>query len=281
VPDKPKEAAGYRPEDSELALQVCLTLATALGDLMAEIVIVGGLVPLLWRDSGQLDTGAPPPVGTVDLDLGLSESLLEEGRYMEMAERLRRAGFIPDTNAAGRVTPQRWTVGDGGPTIDFLIDPLGADDRPGRVKHLDAQRQFAAIAVRGVSLAMSSSVGQTLEGITHRGEKATRAVCVCNPGVFVVLKALAFRGRGEPKDAHDLYYALRYSLSGPEEIGLQLNALGTRPEVVQALAVLRADFESIDHAGPIRVAEFLAEPRSEELRADVVAFVRAFLRGAS
>ncbi len=125
---------------------------------------------------------------------------------------------------------------------------------------------------------MTSSVGQTLEGITHRGERAARAVCVCNPGAFVVLKALAFRGRGESKDAHDLYYALRYCRSGPEDIGRRLSAFGKRPEVVQALGVLREDFDSIDHAGPGRVAEFLAEPRSEELRADVVAFVRTFLR---
>ena len=32
---------------------------------------------------------------------------------------------------------------------------------------------------------------------------------MCGPGAFVVLKALAFRDRGEPKDAYDLVYVLR------------------------------------------------------------------------
>jgi predicted nucleotidyltransferase len=41
------------------------------------------------------------------------------------------------------------------------------------------------------------------------GERASREIWVCGPGAFVVLKALAFRTRGENKDAYDLYYVIR------------------------------------------------------------------------
>ena len=45
MPDKPATAAGYRSEYLDLVRATCLYVATKLGDLMDEIVIVGGLVP--------------------------------------------------------------------------------------------------------------------------------------------------------------------------------------------------------------------------------------------
>jgi predicted nucleotidyltransferase len=49
----------------------------------------------------------------------------------------------------------------------------------------------------------------TLAGDTLKGERVSRTIPVCGPAAFVVLKALAFADRGEPKDAYDLLYILR------------------------------------------------------------------------
>ena len=43
----------------------------------------------------------------------------------------------------------------------------------------------------------------------YGSEQPTREVWVCGPGAYVVLKALAFRLRGENKDAYDLHYLVR------------------------------------------------------------------------
>lgn len=47
APDKPTTAAGYRREHVELVRATCLYVATKLGDLSDDVVVIGGLVPSL------------------------------------------------------------------------------------------------------------------------------------------------------------------------------------------------------------------------------------------
>lgn len=105
--DKPKRASEYNSEQVELVRATCLYVATKLGDLMEEVVVVGGLVPSLLIDPGALPEGTPAHVGTLDLDVGLKLGLLEEGRYRVLAQRLRDAGFVQDRTDEGRPTRQR------------------------------------------------------------------------------------------------------------------------------------------------------------------------------
>lgn len=46
--------------------------ATKLGDLMDELVVVGGLMPSLLIYQSQLPAEVSPHVGTMDLDVGLA-----------------------------------------------------------------------------------------------------------------------------------------------------------------------------------------------------------------
>jgi hypothetical protein len=95
-------------------------------DLLRETVIVGGLVPsLLYTDAiPSAETG--PHVGTLDVDLALDLVILEEDRYEDMAERLARAGFVPDTNPEGNIIRQRWRT-QNGVSVDFLMPPVPPD----------------------------------------------------------------------------------------------------------------------------------------------------------
>lgn len=54
MPDKPTIAAGYAPDQIARVKATCLYLATKLGDLMPELVVVGGLVPSLLIDQQNL-----------------------------------------------------------------------------------------------------------------------------------------------------------------------------------------------------------------------------------
>ena len=63
-------------------------------------------------------------VGTMDLNVGLTLALLDEGRYKTLTKRLRAAGFTMDTNEDGNTTRQRWKVESvGGVTVDFRQRP--------------------------------------------------------------------------------------------------------------------------------------------------------------
>ena len=89
-------------------------------------------------------------------------------------------------------------------TVDFLIAPDDTGKRGGTVWNLEPD--FAAIVAPGLHLAFRDRELVNLSGKTIRGERASREMWACGPGAFVVLKALAFRLRGENKDAYDLVY---------------------------------------------------------------------------
>ena len=78
-----------------------------------------------------------------------------------------------------------------------------------------------------------------------------------------MLKALAFQGRGENKDAYDLVYMLQNYGGGIDDVFQRLQPLLKSPFAQQALAVLERDFTEVDHVGTKRVAEFLGDPQDE------------------
>lgn len=274
---KPTSAAGYTPDYLELVRSTCLYVATKLGDLMQDLVVVGGLAPSLLVDQEDLPAGADRHVGTTDLDVGLTVALLDEGRYAALSDRLRRAGFEPDENEQGNPTRQRWRIeGAERVTLDFLIPPTSEGEQGGTIRSLEGD--FAALITPGLGLAFLDTRRVTLSGVTIFGERATRDVWVCGPGAYVVLKALAVRNRGENKDAYDLYYVLRNYGAGVRDVASALRPFLIDQAAIQAIAVLRADFLDHQGIGPRRVAEFVFGGPNDTLQADVVGFVGEFLR---
>lgn len=274
--DKPGRASEYTSDQLKRVCATCLYVATKLGDLVDEVVVVGGLVPSLLIDMKALPDGTAAHVGTMDLDVGLRLALLEEGRYRTLTGRLRSAGFTPDQTDEGRPTRQRWRVaGADSVTVDFLVPPSAAADAGGRLR--DIEKDFAAIIAPGLKPAFQDRLRVRLDGRTVFGEKAARDLWVCGPGAFVVLKALAFLGRGESKDAYDLYYLLRNFGTGVEDIVARLLPLLADAEAQRALQVLADDFLDHDGLGPRRVAEFLQGGPDDGIQADVVGFAKALL----
>ena len=274
----PQTAADYLPDWSARVQATCLYVATRLGDLVQDLVIVGGYAPQLMIPQDELPEGGEKHVGTVDLDLGLAIGILNAERYREIAARLRDAGFQPDRNDKGNVTRQRWVIEDGGErcTVDFLISPPTGEARVGTIQGLEPD--FGALVVRGLHLAFRDRMKVTLSGKTIRGEKATRDVYVCGPGAFTVLKALSFRDRGKDKDAYDLFYVVTHFRDGPADIGRIVRELTDDPATQDAIAILEEDFRELESLGPMRVAAFLGDQADEAIRTDVVGAIAELIR---
>lgn len=265
---KPNRASGYVADQVHYVRATCLYVATKLGDLLDDTVIIGGLVPSLLIDQTKLRSNDDRHAGTLDLDVGLALAILDDQRYQALTERLRQAGFSGDENDDGKPTRQRWKI-DGPPkvTVDFLIPPSLPSDRPGKLRNIE--KDFAAFIVPGLHLAFIDRERVRLDGKTIFGENANREVWVAGPGAYVVLKTLAFRGRGENKDAYDLFYLLRHFGDGIEDVVARLIPLLDDATAEAALGMLEADFAEVDSLGPRRVAEFLHGTVHDELQADV------------
>lgn len=269
---KPTTAKGYSPEQSALVRATCLYVATKLGDLLDDVVVVGGLVPSLLIDQAKIVSAEDLHVGTLDLDVGLALAILAHRRYEELTARLRQAGFRQDENDQGQPTRQRWRIEKQGVvTVDFLIPPSRAEERGGTIR--DIEGDFAALIAPGLHLAFRDRESTTLSGRTIAGERAERAVWVCGPGAYVVLKALALRLRGENKDAYDLVYVLQRYGSGPGDVVPRLVPLLDDEQAVTAFDFLQEDFAELDSVGPRRYAEFLHGEPDDDAQADARALV--------
>ncbi len=281
MPEGPKRADDYDAQTHELARAGLLHLATVLGDLLDDMLVIGGLVPGLIAPPPPDDATVEAHVGTRDVDIGLSLALLDDQRYAEIAKRLHRAGFRPDLNDVGNPTPWRWVLrADGQMTVDFLMPPT-IDAAPGKTQHLG--NGFGALATRGLTDAARTRVRVRIDARTLKDERATRDVWVCGPAGFVILKALAFRNRGEGKDAYDLFYVLKHHVDRPEGIAAGLASVRANdpaePEAIEdAVQVLRDDFSVANGTGPKRAGAFLSDGREADVAADVVAHVAVLLR---
>lgn len=283
-PEKPRHRSGYGTEEFGQVRAACLTLAVTLGAYLDDVCIVGGLVPALLIDTGRGETHGDPDderhPGTNDLDIGLALALLDDQRYTEISARLRAEGFEPDTNDSGNPTVQRWCLGTLKVTVDFLMAPAPGQEVSLRVQNL--QSDFGALITPGLELAFDERVQIELAGHTLKGERVQRTLPVCGPAAFVVLKALAFGDRGEPKDAFDLIYVIRHTPSRGEAIAQRLGRHAERhPNLVRkALGLLSRDFDGPDGLGPQRAAEFAVADYLEldEAAADAHGFVDDLLR---
>ena len=283
--DKPSYYLGYSEDDLTVVRKCCLYIATKLGDLLEDIVVVGGLVPplLIQGDGQQVVSELPPPlttpVGTKDLDLALGVSLLETGRYTELSARLRNAGFSPDENPDGNLALQRWRLEE--PhfvTVDFLIQPSMEDDCGGRPRHIE--HDFSATITPGLHLAFRNRVKIEMRGRTILKEWAERDVWVCGAGAFIVLKALATRGRGENKDCYDLAHmldAVMFNDSSRNDLLSFFSEHRNDSQVQEALSIIEQDFTRQDGTGPMRAATFLRNEPDDEIQADVVGLVTRLL----
>ena len=252
---------------------------------MDRLCIVGGLVPslLIDREIGpEPETGTGHP-GTNDLDIGLEIALLDDEQYVEIGKRLRQEGFGPDHNEQDNPTPQRWKLGDLKVTIDFLLPPIPGAERGGSIQPLEGD--LAALIAPGLQLASSEREEIEIAGHTLKGEKVERTVPVCGPATFIVLKALAFRDRAEPKDAFDLVYVLRRWPGSIGDIAKRLarHAASNGPVVKDALDHLARDFADPETLGPKRVAEFEGETADDPdaIAADAHGYVDDLLKACS
>ena len=272
---KPGTGDGYGSEDLALVRQVCLYLATKLGDLLEDIAVVGGLAPSLLVDQDVLSPDMDLHAGTRDLDLALALPVLSTERYQALRDRLQEAGFAPDVNREGNPTFQRWVTTSGRPIqVDFLIPPSSDGDRGGSLRHIEPD--LAAVITPGLDLAFIDRRWIPLSGVTSSGEQATREIPVCGPGAFTVLKALAFGNRGENKDAYDLFYVWRGV--GIQDVARRLAPLQPNTHIESALNAIDRDFTSHDGPGPRRTAIFIHGRPDDETQADVVGQAQALLR---
>jgi len=278
--NSPASAADYSSQSIARIRATGRYVATALGDLMEHVVVVGGLVPSLIIDQHELPIGAPHHLGTMDLDLGFSLAILDHDRCATVDERLRRHKLLPDPRAVGLEAERRRCHNgpESSTMIDLLVERTSDADWEGQTLQLSPG--LAAMVTPSLNVAFADCLSVTLSGEPGAEGCETNLVRVCGPGAFVVMKAIAFELRREdkgPKDAYDLYYVLRHYGAGITDVIDHFHAIGGFVDTARAKNILRNHFSEPDAAGPKAVARFFGSRRDDAIQADVAGLVRRLL----
>jgi len=274
--DKPKDIAGYTPDQTERAEQILLEVWSRLADYHNYLVLVGGLVPRYLVP--QSDRQIPRHCGTLDVDLGVSLAIADVKAYSSIRQSLERIGLHPDINERGNERKHSFLMeSDAGPiVVDFLTTNYDGPDSVVRA----VESQLSAVQVEGMGLALEAPLEVPIQGPTLLGGITSATVRVSRPVPFIVLKALAFHTRLEGKDANDLVYVLRYADRSPAAVAGRVTDYERKSDAfIHALNTLKADFESPSHTGPARYARFL--PNEPDAPMQAFAAVQEFLTALS
>ena len=271
---RPRHASDIDPRHVQAARSVIIEVWQILGAFRDAMVLIGGWVPDLLAPNAR-----PRHTGSIDVDLLLKPSELEEGRYGDLLQLLRQSGYEPTEE------PFRYRklvpVGAGDPVpvdVEFLVPKGSRRRRQGR-----RVSGFRAIDADGADLATRSTVVVSVTGAMPSGAKNRVEVVVSSPEALLVMKAHALDGRMKEKDAYDIWFLLKNLPGGAAAIGAAIQAYIREPEVEHALEVLAEKFASPDHFGSRAVADFLdpADPNERAFLArDAYERIQSFLRAA-
>lgn len=262
----------YTPEMRERVMGGLRLLSICLGSYLDDIVLVGGLVPLLLPDMRLPQLSA---TGTQDIDIGFSMGVLDEDRYEAISRQLEENDFSQVKNDKGNNQNWKWQHEESGVVVDLLIDAKQAGIDPSKTKHLS--QGFGATGTLGLNLAFDDmTTVEIAEGPSPAGLTPGR-FNVCGPGSFAVLKALAMKYRNKRKDPYDLFLVLRYHELGPDGIAEGIRRLGVCDEKEEAMDTLREKFASARHVAPTSISKFSVGRDDPNIRQEAYQTVKRFL----
>jgi hypothetical protein len=249
-----------------------------------HVVVVGGLVPSFLVPNPE--AGVERHIGTQDLDLCLSVALVEGnvGNYDRLEKSLKNAGFQM-AREGGQPISWRWRGGSDLPlTVEFFC-AAGPGRTPGRLHRPGG-------VVGGKLSALVLSAGRLIDADTREveievdlpagGGRTRQPVKVVGPAAYLASKADALRRRDKNKDAYDIVWLAESWPGGQEQLAREIRGTSIAGDVdfLEALRVLDQEFSSIDSAGAVKYARFMAEDATshDRLARQAVGAVAALLR---
>ena len=259
-PDARNQSA-YASRQTEVARRVLVDVGQVLASFADCLVVVGGWTPdLLLPPASMKDESH---VGSIDVDLALDASKLNDGRYAELIQ------LLLDTKRYrhGRKDFQLLIdidLKDGERPVEVELEFLAPKEVKLKKRKPKLLNDFRVLQVEAASVAFLNPETIRLEGKSARGALNTVTLRVASLADFLVMKAHAIGGRDKPKDSYDLCYCLdRY----PDGIQSLAENWRNRQDgnIDTAVAILREKFARVESFGPQQLVEF-HDPIDEDVK---------------
>jgi hypothetical protein len=239
----------YFEDQVSAAKSVLLELIRLLGDYRDDIVVVGGWVPELI-----LPAYPNRHVGTIDVDLPLNRTGLQDAGYETIRRLLVKRGYEPHEQQPFIFF--RTISIEGKPIkveVDFLAGEYGEPEEAIALRG-SRTRERGRPAVVILHSKMHTQV--RVEGTLPEGGRDSATVLVASIVPFRVMKGMPLHERLKEKDAWDIYFAMTNYPGGVDALVAETLPHVGDSLVREGLEKIDEKFASPEHAGPTFVTDF-------------------------
>lgn len=238
---------------------VLLEVMNVLGAFRDKIVLVGGWVPdLLYPNSGHM--------GSLDVDLAVSQSAIGANAYETIRHRLVEAGY------EHHVSPTRFTKTVAGVKEPVKVDLIGGQYAGGVKTDAIQVNELGLNTLRGVDLAFDVSQEIEISGTMPDGSQNTIRARIVLPEGYILIKAFALDERKKEKDAYDIHFTLLHYRPSIESLADRVRALLSNGLAREGYDILKVKFATLDSVGPSWAARVAQEQGEDFEQAQRSAF---------
>jgi hypothetical protein len=251
-----RRAIDYDDRGTQAAHMVLIELGQVLGSFREHFVVIGGFVPSL------LMPGATPKhIGTTDIDLALNPEGLEEEQYVSFVHAMEDAGYRrgEDAGTLPFQLVREVDLQDSGAPVRVIVDLLMPREAKTRHKKSPTLDKFRVVKGDGIRVALEHNHRTVLSGRMPDTRPNEVMVLVASIPALLVMKGYALDGRDKPKDAYDIYFAIRHFKDGPRALAEVCKPLLADPIAKEGFGHIEGKFRNRDAFGPHTVRQFLEE----------------------
>jgi hypothetical protein len=257
---EPRSEAEYGKRQSEAARRVLIDVGQVLASFSDCLVLVGGWIPdLLFQDGKDAESSH---IGSLDVDLALDASRLQDGRYAELLQLLLDTKRYRLGAKAFQLVVDV-DLSDGERSVQVDLEFLAPSNVVLGKNHPKLLEGFRVLQVEAMNEAFRRPATVRLDGRNVRGARNTVSLQVASLPDFLVMKAHAIGLRDKPKDVYDLCFCLDRLAGDLEPLARDWSSRMQEKNVAEAVRILRGKFSGVDAFGPQQLVEFHASPDAD------------------
>lgn len=272
----------FEDNEANRSQSVLLEIMTILGSYRENIYLVGGWAPYYLLKLFQKRGNPFRHVGSIDIDLAIDFSHIDESQYETIVNLLLQKDYQPRQDKLSRIIPFAFQREHKGLNvqIDFLAGEYGGTGKKHR--HQRIQSDLLARKGRGIDLLSEHNISFDLSGVLPDGSENSCKIKVANIVSVLATKGITISERYKEKDAYDIYASITHykegALSSLKEVKEHLK----QGLVMEGISGIVEKFKSEGSVGPAWAAKFM-EPDSPDAarikQTEVYKSVRPFIDG--
>lgn len=237
-----EETIEHRDRGVEAARRVLAELMLILGEYSQSMVLIGGWVPYFHFGKTH--------IGSTDVDIAIDPRTIGDEQYATIREHLEKHGYV----GTKRYAFER-TVEIEGESIAVDVEFFTSDELTTvQDRKMVPVQDIKARRATGCELALRHATTVRATMTLPDGAVRSTAIRLSDVVPFIVMKSAAINSRRKPKDCWDVVYCITRFDGGIHALSKAFRSLMPSEKVDEALEILRIEFASVDHRGPVDVA---------------------------